>query len=326
MRTTLLLLLALLFSACSSNVFNPEAVIGKREIRQEGEKHVAMQHVKGITYTDGTILQAKGLIEGLKLPVGFSYLNDDQAELIAADNGGGVLIVDKETKELKNYALSKRVLSASKEENLLATVNVKNEMELFDLDTNKTIFKYAGSEVIAVDIRLANPRFYDDLIFFPTLDGKVQIYSKTKGEMVRTMSVSTEDAFNNIIFFKLFKKKIIAATGSALYLFSADAKKEKMPIRSVLFHNESLIVLSKDGKISRWDLDLEIQKEIKLKFAYLLGGVIKGEKLYVVENEGYLIEVLADIETYNIYKLDFDAGAFFSGTDRFYFSNGYFKP
>ena len=327
MRIFLGALVALIvISGCSTNAFNPEYITGTRKLIPVEAKPVMMQHIKGVTFQDGSVLRANGLIEGFTLPQGYAYLNDAQGVIIAADNGGSVLIFDTHSGQKQHLAFTKRIISATKEGNLLATVNASNEAQLMDLDRNETRFGHTGSEVLAVDMRLANPYFYDDLIFYPSLDGKVQIYSQAKEEMVRTMSISTEEHFNNVIFFAINGKKVIAATGSALYLFSTEIKKESMPIRSVHLIEDRLFVLSKEGTIVRFTLDVEREKSVKFKFAHLAGLIQSEQKLFVIENEGYLIELSKDLENYYLYKLAFDEQYFFNGQTRFYFSNGYYQP
>ncbi|MDH5464947.1 MAG: PQQ-like beta-propeller repeat protein, partial [Thiovulaceae bacterium] len=185
--------LILLFLGCSSNVFDPKVVIGKRSLTAEYDKKITMQHLEGITYDDGKVVTLAGEVAKVTLPKEFAFLNETKKYLIAADNGGQILLIEKDNGQQKKITFTHRVLSANMDGELLAVVTVKNSMQVYDISKEKLLFKFASSEVIAVDSRLANPVFNQGLIFFPSLDGKVQIYSKDQKKMIRTMSISTED-------------------------------------------------------------------------------------------------------------------------------------
>ncbi len=318
---------ALLISGCSANkVFEPEEVIDEYYMTQEYDYEPFMQHMQGITFKEGKILSAEGFIEKIKLPAGYAYLGENSQKLIAADNGGKLLLIDKTTHESVELSFENRILSASLENGVLAFVDVKNEMYLYDVASSKLLNKFSGAEVMAIDARLAAPKFYEGLVFFPTLDGKIQIYSEEAKRMIRTMSVSTVENFNNIIFFELVGQKIIAATGSAVYLFAKDSIKKEMPVRSLFVSGEHLIVLQKDGRVSRLDMQLKTDKQMKFTFAYFLGGLAKEGAVYIIEKEGFVIKIDPEFKKSSVYELGFESEAFFTGKDRFYFSDGSFLP
>jgi hypothetical protein len=326
-NTLLLVLFSLLFSACSDKVYEPNFIVGDRSlVEKSSDNSLFMQHSKGLTFDDGTVISKKGLVDSLILPKGYAYLNEDNNSIIAADNGGEVLIKFKNGLDDLKLTTNSRVLSATIKDDLMAVVNVKNEMKLYALSTQKEIFTFAATPVTAIDVRLASPKFFENLIFFPTLDGKIQIYSEASKKMIRTMSVSTQDQFNNIIFFDIIDKKIVAATGTQLYLFSKKSEQLKIPVRDVVIMGDEIIVLRKDGRIVAMNIDLEIQRELKFPFAYFLGAIVKNDHLYVVENEGYLLKIGKNFKLSLVYQMDFELDMFFASQDTFYFSDGYFKP
>jgi len=314
-------------TACSGHkVFEPENVMGDKELEDGYDQELFMQHRKGVTYSDGTVLTKQGVYKSFKLPKGFAYLNETNSSVIAADNGGKLLIKSKESDEQQILSLDSRILSAAIEDDFLAVVNVKNEMKVFSLATAKEIYTFSGSAVMAIDVRLAAPRFYEALIFFPTLDGKIQIYSKSGKKMIRTMSVSTQEQFNNIIFFEIIDRKILAATGSKLYLFGKKSHKRSFPIRDLFLDDESIILLRKDGTVVSLNLELETTHEKKYPFAFLMGGMATKDAIYIIEKEGYLLKLNKDFSTSLIYQIDFESELFFVGDQSFYFSDGYFTP
>ena len=322
----LLLLITLSFSACGGKVFEPEDVIDDYDLAESYEAEMFMQHREGLTYDTGVFLTKKGIFTDFKLPKGFAYLNDTNVSVVSADSSGKVLIQNKKGETEVTMDLSDRILSASIQDDLLAVVNVKNEMKIFSLATQQELFTFSGSAVTAIDMRLAPPKFYEGLIFFPSLDGKIQIYSKTSKKMIRTMSVSTNEQFNNIIFFEVLNKKLLAATGSEVYLFSQKSAQKKMPVREIFLSDDKIVVLRKDGKILLLDSDLETRNELKFPFARFMGGLSNDKAIFVVEKEGYLIKIEKDLSKSFVYELDFDSEIFFTGEKSFYFSDGYYTP
>lgn len=314
------------FTACGEQAFEPEYVVGDRDLNDGHEADLFMQHRKGLTYADGTVLTKQGIQTSYEMPEGFAYLNETNSSIIAADNGGKLLIKSLKGEGKEILDLKNRVLSANIQDDLLAIVNVKNEMKIFSLSRKKELYTFSGSTVMAIDVRLAVPEFFEGLIFFPTLDGKVQIYSLASKKMIRTMSVSTQDQFNNIIFFKIIDKKIIAATGSKIYLFGKKTEQREMPIREVFMNANKLIVLRKDGRIVALNHNLKILHERKYPFAYFLGGLAKNSDIYVIEKDGYLLKINQDFSLSLVYQIDFESESFFVGKESFYFSDGYYTP
>ena len=327
LASTFLFLSLLSFTACSGDrIFDPENIAGDYNLVDGHDEDLFMQHRKGVTYEDGKVLTKQGLFTKFALPKGFAYLNETNSSIIAADNGGKLLIKGKEGDKEQVLTLTSRVLSATIEGDFLALVNVKNEMKVYSLATQKEIYTFSGSAVMAIDVRLAAPQFLEALIFFPTLDGKIQIYSKASKKMIRTMSVSTQEQFNNIIFFAIIDKTILAATGTKLYLFGKKSHKIALPVRDIFLNGEDIIVLRKDGKIASLNLMLEVTQEKKYPFAYFLGGLATKDTIYVVEREGYLLKLNKDFSLSLVYELDFESDIFFVGDKSFYFSDGYFTP
>lgn len=313
----------LLFTACSSTVYKPEVVMGKKDITTYSEKKARADHLKALTFDNGTVLMRQGVIQGLKIPKGYALINSFAQGYLAADLSGNVMVLDKNGTQKALLSTTHRVLSVSLADDTLALVDATNTMKIYTFSNKKLKFTFSGSQKSAVDMRLANPIFYEGIIFFPTLDGKVQLYSTDKKKMLKTISVSTEDNFNNIIFFAIKDKKVYAATATALYLFGTKAVTKKLPISHVYFDGDHLVVLTKNGIVSEYDEDLKEQKSLKLSFARYLGAVFKHGMVYVLENEGYMIKIYPDFKNYNVYAADFDHKTVFTGQDRFYFSNGF---
>ena len=324
LRVAFFTLLLIIISGCSSTVYKPEALMGKKEIKPYAPKIERANHLKAITFKKGEVLMKQGLVKNIKLPDDYALINTYNEGYLAANLSGDVLILDKEGNKRGTLKNSRRVLSVSLEAGLIALVDATNTMKVYEQESKKLLFSFSGSEKSAVDMRLANPVFYQGMIFFPTFDGKIQLYSIAQNKMLRTISVSTEEKFNNIIFFSIEKgEKIFAATGTALYLFGKKSITKHLAISHVYMYDGFLYVLTKNGMIIKYDETLNKKASIKFQFARFLGALFKNSMIFVLENEGYVIKVYPDFENFLVYEVDFDHNMVFTGTDRFYFRNGY---
>lgn len=328
LRNSLFFILGvLIFTGCSTNVFKPEAIVGNKKMTQSFDKAFFAKHKEGLTYEDGTFV-AKHIDKesALVLPEGFAYLSQTHEYIVAANFNGDVYVLNTKDKTSKRYTFEKRILSATYNNGWLAMVDNSNATIIFDTALEKIVFKEEGLEVLAIDKRLANPYFFEELIFFPALDGKVQIYSKPTKELARVMNISTQEHFNNIIFFEIINNKIFAATGSKLYMFANEPKETAMPIRTILVDQDGLVAFGKEGSVVRFDLSLNETARTKLMFAHFLGALPHPMGYVVAEHEGYIIHMAKDLSHYEVYKLGFDAKQFFVSDDAFYFYNGMYKP
>ncbi|KIM10520.1 MAG: hypothetical protein KU37_09435 [Sulfuricurvum sp. PC08-66] len=326
LRSSLVALVALLLLAgCSTNVYKPTQVDGQKYLLHTPLPAIATQHKEGITYIDGGFVTSMGA-HTQKLPEGFAYLNRNENFLIAANYAGEVLLLDVNGSNEKRLTMRSRILSATLNDRVLAMVDAKNRVIVYDVVANETLFTHDGVEVVAVDHRLANPLFYEGFIFYPSLDGKVQIYGTEQKELVRVMNISTLESFDNVLFFAIHNNIIYAATASTLYAFAKEPKSVTVALRSVVMTTQGLVVLAKDGTMRLYDWQLQSQEELKFPFGHFLGAIATPEALFVAENEGYLFEVSHDLHHHKVYRLAFDQGKFFNTHDTFYFPNGTYTP
>ncbi|WP_428739222.1 hypothetical protein [Sulfurimonas sp.] len=218
----------------------------------------------------------------------------------------------------KYFDLKNTVAAASVKDNILAVLFATNDMALYDLNTQELLLKEQGTKALAVDMKIVNPYFMNDLVIFSTLDGKIVIINTTTKKRLRTAIISSADKFNNVIYFNILDNKIIAATGTKILSLAQKETRRKYEIRSIIDDGKLIYLATKQGNVISLTPDLQVVKKAKFPFAHILGMISADDKLYLLEKEGYLIEIQKDTFSYKIYEADIDDGFVFVGDKVFY--------
>ncbi len=292
------LLLALLglivFGGCAhKNRYEPQKVDAKVSAYQKVEK--GLRHVvrEGGVIKKNTIVSKKsGEITGI-LPKGFFFINESDGKVIVADNNGNLEILAKANpKPLFHKKFAQPVMSATLQGNLLALILADNTIMLYDIKADREIYREAEEKVIAIDARAANPVFINDLIVFPTLDGRLLIMDSKTKTILRDVAISDKDLFNNVIFLKVHGNILVAATASKviaitpknIYTYNAN-------IKDILYVGDDIYLFTKEGKVIHLNEKLQKVQESDFEFANFVAVAEMNGKLYGVEKNGYLIEM-----------------------------------
>jgi hypothetical protein len=201
---------------------------------------------------------------------------------------------------------------------MVAVLFADNEMALYSISTKELLLKEQGDASLAVDSRIVNPYFMGELVLFPTLDGKVVIINSKLKKKLRTIIVSSEDHFNNIIYFNVIDNKIVAATGHKILSMSTQEERENYEIRTIAYDNKDIYLTTKQGEVVSLTPDLKLNAKTKFPFAHFLGMIVTQEKVYLLEKEGYIIELSKDLKEQNIYEIDMEYGYVFVADTMFY--------
>jgi len=200
----------------------------------------------------------------------------------------------------------------------LAVLFANDDIALYNTDTKEILFKEQGGKAIANNMRIVNPYFLNDLVIFPTLDGKVIIVNAKLKKRLRTVMVSSDDYFNNIIYFNIADNKIIAASSYKLLAMAQKELRQKYEIRNIVFDGKLIYITTKQGEIIALTPNLQVDSKIKLPFAHFLGMISHKDKLYILEKEGYMIVVDKKTFAYTVHEVDIDDGFVFVGKNLFY--------
>ena len=163
---------------------------------------------------------------------------------------------------------------------------------LYDIKADKVRYSEKLEKVITVDSRAANPVFINDLIVFPTLDGRLLIMESKTKTVLRDVAISDKDLFNNVIFLEVHGNILVAATSSKvivitpknIYTYAAD-------IKDILYVGHDIYIFAKGGKVIHLDEKLQKIEETEFEYANFVAVAEMNGKLYGVERQGYLIEM-----------------------------------
>jgi len=298
---------ALLVGCSSKKYFEPKTSVADARYNGSYLTSIIDQTRDGATLSDGRVItKVDGLLQSGKLPKGFRYINSTADTIISADILGNLYLMSKSDFSVqKKIKFDTQILSATKDGSLLALVDAKNNIFLYDISLSKLLYKEQLHKTVAVDTRLANPIFLNDIIVYPTLDGRLLVMNKFEKRVLRDIAISDNDIFNNVIYMSVSGDVLVASTRTKVIAVTTnDIKTYKEGVKDIIYDTNKVYVFTKDGRVLLLSDSLQKQAELKLKNAIFSGAVAGANKLYVVEKMGYLIEIEKDLSSYKVKKLD----------------------
>ncbi len=317
---TLAFLAALLaFSGCSSKeYYKPKDVAGDWPLSRTLPASIVDNAYDGAVLENGEILTKKGE-SPVMLPQGYRFIGSSDGWIVAGSIDGTLLLIDENgSRTQQRLELGKTVAAAAVQGDILAVLFSSNEKALYALSTQELLYKESGSAPSAVDSRIANPYFLNELVLFLTLDGKIDIVSSQTHKLLRSMIVSSEEHFNNIIYFNVVDNTLFAATTYRLLSLADREMRASYELRDVLFNKEGIWLSTKQGEVIALTPSLQLKAKQKFPFAHFLAMALVDEKLYLLEREGYLIEMDKDLQNYRVYDVAMDDGFIFASEHAFY--------
>lgn len=301
--------------------FEPAQVDGTLTFNADLRDKIVDWNLNSAKLSKGIIDKNKGVIP-FKLEKNYSLLNYQDGEFVVADNDGNLKIFNESQEEIYAYKFDFAVASVSLEGDDLALVLADNSIVL----ANRSLgikFMQGFTHSPAQDNRVAAPIFLEQLIVYPTLDGRLIIFSKDTQKILKEIVISASDFFNNVFHLSVYADKMIAATSSKIIVvspqktFYLDAQ-----IRDVVVNESHIFILCKDGNIIKTDFNLNKILEKKFDFAIFNKAQIYGGFLYIFEKKGYLIKSDLNFENIQIFKLENISNkmSFMSG-GKFYYDN-----
>ncbi len=308
----------LLLSACSTKeVYKP------KNLSNDWEKTVAMNESIVDTSANIALLENRKVLSengelNVTIPKNQRVISLSENRVISASIDGNITLTSTKDGTKRNIALKKTIAGASVSGNILAVLFANDDIALYDTQTKEILFREQGGRAIANDMRIAPPLFLNDLVLFSTLDGKVIVVNAKLKKRLRTTIVSSEDYFNNVIYFNIVNNKIMTATSYRLLAMAQKELHHKYEIRNIVFDGKLIYITTKQGEILSLTPDLQVDSKIKLPFAHFLGMINHNDKLYILEKEGYMIVVNKKSFHYTVHKVDLDDGFVFVGDNVFY--------
>lgn len=317
---TLALLSALFaFSGCSSKeYYKPKEVTGDWPVSHTLPASIIDNAYDGAVLENGEILTKKGE-SPVTLPEGFRFVGSSDGWIVASTIDGTLLLIDETGERAEQrFELGKTIAAASVQGDVVAVLFSSNEKALYALSTQELLYKESGNAPSAVDSRIANPYFLNELVLFLTLDGKIDIVSSQTHKLLRSMIVSSEEHFNNVIYFNVVDNTLFAATTYRLLSLADREMRANYELRDVLFNREGVWLSTKQGEVIALTPSLQLKAKQKFPFAHFLAMALVDDKLYLLEREGYLIEMDKELQNYRVYDVDMDDGFIFASEHAFY--------
>ena len=320
--TLFTILIVTLFSACSTKEVYKPKLVGSDWNKYEQSKFMITDTASNVALLEDTkVLTPKGIVD---VDINSSYRLISQSDdwIISANIDGNVsLISSKDTTVKKSIDLKKTVAGASVQGSELAVLFADNEIALYDLNTKAILFKEQGGKYLATDSRIVNPYFMHGLVLFATLDGKVIFVNDAQKKRLRTVIVSSEDDFNNIISLKMVANRIIAATSYKLLSIAKKEVRAKYEIRNIVYDKKEIYIATKQGEVIALTPSLQVVSKVKFPFAHFYGMLSDGDKLYILEKEGYMIVVDKKSFDYSVHEVAFDSDGFIFTAGKKFFIN-----
>lgn len=315
---------ALFIHGCSTKeVYKPEKVKG--EWRSAGNLSAPLHSVSeaGAVLANGNLLTKQGE-QKLKIPMDFHLLNISDGWVITQNGANDLeLIPEDGVSPHVVLELKRTVAAATVQGDTIAILFGNNEMALYSLQTKKMTFKESSNAPIAVDARIGNPKFLKDLVLFLTLDGKIVIVNVTDKKLLRSIIIGSEEYFNNVTYLNMIDNNIIASTGSSILALSQKESREKYEVRDIAYTEDGVWLTTKQGEVIALSPTLQFKAKKKFPFAHFVGISVQKDRVYVLEQGGYLIALSKNLLTYDVYDVDMKHDTVFVGDEKVYFNDRY---
>ncbi|MCV6608222.1 MAG: hypothetical protein OIF32_08425 [Campylobacterales bacterium] len=272
---------------------------------------------------NGEVVVANSGVIPSALPQGYQLIGAEENYLISTKPEGEVLLSDKNGQELFNFKLDVRAQSGSYNgKNLLALLLGNNEILVIDIKKSKIVFKEKSKKAFTTTSDIASPLFADGLILFPTLDGKIVVVDEKELKFVRDFIIGQQQFFSNILFLKVYKDRIIAATNETIYsIGDENIESVKKEVRFLYTDKENLFLLTIDGNVVLLDENLQEYEKKKFDFARFVGVSDTKENLYITEHSGYVIKLDKKLQQSKIYWIPDDIDDYiFMDQNKIYYS------
>ena len=312
-----LTVVALLFSGCSSKkYFEPENTFSASGASSSFGSNLVNLSRDGGTLSNGRYVGKSG-VSTISLGEDYRFLNENNAYVLAANSEGILKVIDKKSGEtIRAVSLHVPVISASIKNGVIAYVLNGNTFGIYQMSDNRKVVENRSERVFAVDTRAASPMFIENLVVMPMLDGKLIIVNAADTENAKVVYISSEPAFNNVIYLSRVGNTMIAATPKRLITLGNGGKLEyKANISEIAVDGGKIYLFSKEGKVTALDSNLNVTATSKFKFAHYAVATAFNGRVYALDQQGSLIVMNSMLTKSKIYDLgSVDEPAFITGT------------
>ena len=316
---TLLSILAvsLLFSGCSSKkYFEPENTFAADGAVSNYGGDIVDQSRDGATLQGGNYISKAG-ISKINLGEGFRFLSQSSSYVLAVNPHGSLKIIRRANGSvLRTVDMKVPLVSATIENGIVAYVLNDNTFGLYRVSTDKKIIENKSEITYAIDTRAANPMFIDNLVVLPMLDGKLVVVDKNDPDNATVIYLSSESAFNNIIYLSRSGNTMVAATQKKLIAIGSTGQEElRANLSDIAISDGFIYMFTKDGQVVKLDKSLNEKARKKFKFVHFSAATAVGGRIYGLDQKGSLIVLNSSLTKSKIYDIgEVDKPVFISGS------------
>ncbi len=309
--------IAVIFSGCSSKkYFEPEQTYSASFAESSYGGNMVELSRDGGTLQTGQYVGKAG-VSGLTLGEGYRFLNENNSYVLASNAEGILKIISKKTKEpVRAISLHVPVVSATIRDGMIAYILNNNTFGIYKMAGNKKIVESRSGSTFAIDTRAASPIFIDNLAVMPMLDGKIIIVNAADSANAKVVYISSEKAFNNVIYLDRMGNTMVAATPKRLITLGTGGKQEyKVNISEVAIDKGNIYLFTKEGEIIALNSNLKAIATAKFKFAHYAVATAFSDRVYALGQKGSLIVLNNSLTKHKIYELgEVVEPAFITGT------------
>ncbi len=309
------------FTGCiSKKYYEPEDTSSFNENTFDLDASIIDLNSDGATLENNQFISKKGILNTVK--ENFKFLNFSDNTIIASDSNASVYLNNETLNKAIHF--DKNIISASINKNLLAFSSIDNSITLYNLDTEKVLFKDYLKPSSINNIKIANPIFLSSVVLYPTLDGKIVIVDLQKNTVVKTINIDPKSDINNVIFIKEINDTLIAATTKKLFSFvNSKVNLKDIDVQNIIVNKNNIYIATQDGEVIKYDFALNKLASKKFKFAKI-NALAFGTFLYALESQEFLIRISEDFKNTTIFDFSFDEEEKVIAIDnRIYFDDEY---
>jgi hypothetical protein len=217
---------------------------------------------------------------------------------------------------LRTVSLGVPVVSASIENGTVAYILNDNSMGIYSVSQDKKLLQNQSEVTYAIDTRAASPMFIDNLVVFPMLDGKLTVVDKNDPENATVIYLSSESAFNNVIYLSRTGNTMVAATPKKVITIGVEGQEEyRANISNVAILNGYVYLFTKEGEVIKLDTAMNEKAKKKFKFVHFSVSTASGGRIYGLDQHGSLIVLNANLTKNKVYDVgEVKKPAFISGS------------
>jgi len=281
--------------------------------------YISSINSKGATLENHHFIDKVGGISDIKLPNGFEFLNNSKGTVFAASNNHKLLIVNSG----KIITFKSNVIAVSQNKNMLALLFENNSIGLYDLESKQFKLKKYYKHSFLNDTRIAMPKFLNNMVLFPVLDGKIIVVDLKQYKAIKTITIDPASEVKNIILLDIINDTMIAATPNKIIaLKDGTIFTKEFFIQDYNINKNFIYIATHDGRVLKLDFNLKIIKEHKFKFAKFQALAVGANDIYAIESQSYIVKISKDFDHIKVYTFPFEEDEkIFVNKNKIYFEN-----